>query len=67
MPDFPDNLMLLTCLGVLVGHLDVYGRPIRALPAPPVEDYHQSTAVSFAAEVAQVLEEVDERTGAVMG
>lgn len=44
MPDFPDNLMLVTCLGVLTGHLDTWGRPICALPAPPLE------SPSFAAD-----------------
>lgn len=60
LPDFPDNLMLLTCLGVLTGHLDVLGRPIRMLPAPPIERFHKSPAVSFASEVAAVIEEADE-------
>lgn len=60
MPDFPDNLILLTCLGVLAGHLDMLGRPIQALPAPAVERSHQSSAASFGVEVASVAASIEE-------
>lgn len=32
LPDFPDDLIFMTAIGILAGHLDMYGNPIRALP-----------------------------------
>ncbi len=64
LPDFPDDLIFLTAVGIYAGYVDVSGRPIRALP--PLHDEQQQVApgggavsatCQFVQAIADIVEE----------